>query len=81
MYNICPVELSRIFLLYDLYVMSKLLDFVDDVVDNLGSHREITYLRALLEDSRATGADHQVAIYQQTGNIDAVNRYLMQQIM
>ena len=30
--------------------LSELLDFVNDVVDDLGSHREINYLRSLLED-------------------------------
>ena len=61
--------------------ISELLDFVDDVVDDLGSRCEINYLRALLEDPRGTGADRQIAIYQQTGSVDAVVRYLMQQAL
>jgi carboxylate-amine ligase len=59
--------------------LSELLDFVNDVVDDLGSRREINYLRSLLEDPRGTGADRQIAIYQQTGSVDAVIRLLMQQ--
>ena len=59
--------------------LSELLDFVNDVVDDLGSHREINYLRSLLEDPRGTGADRQIAIYQQTGSLDAVIKLLMQQ--
>ncbi len=59
--------------------LSELLDFVNDVVDDLGSRREINYLRSLLEDPRGTGADRQIAIYQQTGSLDAVIRLLMQQ--
>ena len=59
----------------------ELLDFVDDVLDDLGSRNEIAYLRALLTDPRGTGADRQIALYQQTGSIDGVIRLLMQQSM
>lgn len=58
-----------------------LLDFVDDMLDDLGSRREIDYLRALLDDPRGTGADRQIAVYQQTGNVQAVTQYLMQQTL
>ncbi len=61
--------------------IGELLDFVDDVVDDLGSRREMNYLRKLLEDPRGTGADRQVAVYQETGSIDAVTQFLMQQTM
>jgi carboxylate-amine ligase len=57
------------------------LDFVDDVLDDLGCQREINYLRALLEDPRGTGADRQVAVYQETGSTLAVTHFLMQQTM
>jgi carboxylate-amine ligase len=59
--------------------IEELLDFVADVLDDLGSHTEMQYLRALLEDPAGTGADRQIAIYEQTGSIDAVTHYLMQQ--
>ena len=59
----------------------ELLDFVDDVLDDLGSRNEIDYLWALLNDPRGTGADRQIALYQQTGSIDAIIRLLMQQTM
>jgi carboxylate-amine ligase len=59
--------------------LSELLDFVNDVVDDLGSRSEINYLRRLLADPRATGADRQIAIYQQTASLEAVIRLLMQQ--
>ena len=61
--------------------IGELLDFVDDVVDDLGSRQEMNYLRKLLEDPRGTGADRQVAVYQETGSIDAVIQFLMQQTM
>lgn len=59
----------------------ELLDFVDDVVDDLGSRLEMNYLLTLLEDSRGTGADRQLAVFQETGSMDAVNQFLMQQTM
>jgi carboxylate-amine ligase len=67
---------------YGLHVhIGELLDFVDDMLDDLGSRREINYLRKLLEDPRGTGADRQVVVYQETGSIDALIRFLMQQTM
>jgi carboxylate-amine ligase len=61
--------------------IGELLDFVDDVVDDLGSRREMNYVHKLLADPRGTGADRQVAVYQETGNIDDLIRFLMQQTM
>ena len=57
------------------------LDFVDDVIDDLGSRREINYLRGLMEDRRGTGADRQIAVYRETGSTQAVTQFLMQQTM
>jgi carboxylate-amine ligase len=34
-----------------------------------------------LDDPRGTGADRQVAVYQQTGSLDSVIELLMQQTM
>jgi carboxylate-amine ligase len=59
--------------------IGELLDFVYDVLDDLGSRHEINYLRMLLEDPRGGGADRQLMIYQQTGSMDAVIQFLMQQ--
>jgi glutamate---cysteine ligase / carboxylate-amine ligase len=61
--------------------ISELLDFVDDVLDDLGSRHEINHLRGVLEDPHGTGADHQIAIYEETGSIDDVIQFLMQQTM
>src|SRR5437763_7913848 len=61
--------------------ISELLDFVDDVIDDLGSRREMNYLRGLLDGPEGTGADRQIAIYEQTGSMDAVIKLLMQQTM
>jgi carboxylate-amine ligase len=59
----------------------QLLDFVDDVLDDLGSRHEINNLRALLEDPRGTGADRQLAIYHETNDFQAITRYLVETAM
>ena len=59
----------------------ELLDFIDDVIDDLGSRDEIQYLRMLLDDPRGTGADRQIAIYQQSNDINKVTQYLIQQML
>jgi carboxylate-amine ligase len=61
--------------------ISELLDFVDDVIDDLGSRAEINHLRDVLEDPHGTGADHQVAVYEETGSLYDVVQFLMQQTM
>ena len=61
--------------------LHELLDLVEDVVDDLGSRREMTYLRALLEDPRGTGADRQIAVYQQRANVQDVIRLLLAETM
>lgn len=59
--------------------ISELLDFVDEVVDDLGTRREMNHLRELLADLRGTGADQQIAVYKETGSLQAVAHFLMQQ--
>ena len=43
----------------------ELLDFVDDVLDDLGSRHEVEYIRQILD--HGTGADRQLAVFEQTG--------------
>jgi len=59
--------------------ISELLDFVNDVIDDLGSRQEMNYMRKLLEDPRGTGADRQLEVYQETGSMNAVIEFLIQQ--
>jgi len=48
----------------------ELLDFVDDVLDPLGSRKEVEHIHTILQ--RGTSADEQLEIYQQTGDLKAV---------
>ena len=48
----------------------ELLDFVDDVLDDLGSRKEVEHIHTILE--RRTSADDQLRIYQETNDLTAV---------
>jgi glutamate---cysteine ligase / carboxylate-amine ligase len=61
--------------------ISETLDFVDDVVDDLGSRQEMNYLRALMLIPNGTGADRQIAVYEQSGDIHKVVELLLEQTM
>jgi carboxylate-amine ligase len=56
----------------------ELLDFVDDVVDELGSRHEINYIPKILENG--TGADRQLKVYEQSGgDLKKVVDYIVSQ--
>ena len=57
----------------------ELLDFIDDVVDELGGRESINYVHTILKDG--TGADRQLKIYQQTGKMESVVDYIIEQTM
>ncbi len=48
----------------------ELLELVDDVVDDLGSRREVEYLQTLLDEG--SSADRQLATYRETGDLKQV---------
>jgi len=53
-----------------------LLDFVDEVVDPLGSREEIEHIHTMLD--RGTSADEQLRVYEETGgDFNAVVDMLM----
>jgi len=56
-------------------LIHELLAFVDDVVDELGSREEIGYIHEILR--HGTGADRQIAVWQQTNDIRAVVDYIV----
>jgi len=55
----------------------ELLAFVDDVVDGLGSRREVEYVQKILSDG--TSAERQLQVYQATGDLRAVARSLVEE--
>ena len=52
----------------------ELLDFVDDVVDELGSRHRLSYIHKILE--QGTGADRQLAVYEPNKNLVEVTSYI-----
>lgn len=61
--------------------LRETLDFVDDLVDDLGSRREIDYMRALLDDPLGTGADRQMAVYEKSNSPSDVTQFLIKRTM
>ena len=55
----------------------ELLEFVDDVVDELGSRRALEYVERILEEG--TSADRQLAVFRQTGDLRAVVQWLVEE--
>ena len=51
-------------------LIRELLDFVDDVLDDLGSRQEVEHIHAILE--RGTSADEQLRVYRETSDLTAV---------
>lgn len=56
-------------------LLLEYLQFVDDVVDDLGSRKEIDRIRTILETG--TGADRQVRIFRETGDLKKVVDYII----
>jgi carboxylate-amine ligase len=58
-------------------LIREYLEFVDDVVDELGSREEIEYIYTMLE--QGTGADRQLRVYQDTGDLKKVVDYIIEE--
>ncbi|HEY0079039.1 MAG TPA: carboxylate-amine ligase [Pyrinomonadaceae bacterium] len=57
----------------------ELLDFVDDVLDELDSRKEVEHIHTILQ--RGTSADEQLRVFQETNSLEAVVDMLMQRTM
>ena len=60
-------------------LLYELLDFVDDVVDDLGSRNAINHLYKMIENG--TGADRQLKIFEETNNLVTVVDYIHDQFL
>ncbi len=58
-------------------LIRELLQFVDDVVDELDSREEISYVHKILE--MGTGADRQLRVFEQTQDLKAVVDYIIEE--
>src|SRR5580692_3779094 len=57
----------------------ELLDFIDDVVDQLGSRHALGYVKKILD--RGTGADRQLETYEKTNSLTHVVDYIHSQFL
>jgi glutamate---cysteine ligase / carboxylate-amine ligase len=57
----------------------ELLEFVDDVVDDLGSRKAIEYVYTILNEG--TGADRQLKVFSETGSLTNVVDYITHQTL
>ena len=55
----------------------ELLEFVDDVVDDLGSRSAVEYVNTILNEG--TSAERQLRVYQATGDLKEVVRHLVKE--
>jgi carboxylate-amine ligase len=55
----------------------ELLEFVDDVVDELGSREAVEYVHTVLREG--TSADRQLAVFRETGDLKAVVRHVVEE--
>jgi carboxylate-amine ligase len=60
-------------------LMPELVEFVDDVVDDLGSRAAVEYVYRILEEG--TSADRQVAVFERTGDLKAVVDHLAEETL
>jgi glutamate---cysteine ligase / carboxylate-amine ligase len=56
-------------------LIGEILEFISDVVDELGSREEIGYIERILE--RGTGADRQLKVFHETGDLKQVVDYMI----
>jgi carboxylate-amine ligase len=55
----------------------ELLEFVDDVVDDLGSRAALQYVHTIIEEG--TSADRQLEVFRKTGDLKAVVQWLVEE--
>lgn len=58
-------------------LMEEYLEFVDDVVDELGSRNEIEYIRTMLKNG--SGADRQLKVFRETGDLKKVVDFIVEE--
>ncbi|MCS6916792.1 MAG: carboxylate-amine ligase [Chitinophagales bacterium] len=60
-------------------LLEELIAFVDDVVDELNCREEVAYLRQIVRNG--TGADRQLRIWEQTGDLKKVVDYIAEETL
>jgi carboxylate-amine ligase len=60
-------------------LLDELMNFVDDVVDDLGSRSALNFVRKMIEEG--TGADRQLAVFKETNSLVCVVDYIHEQFL
>jgi carboxylate-amine ligase len=60
-------------------LIMELLEFIDDVVDELGSRSAIDYVQTMLD--RGTGADRQLKVFEETGDLVKVVDFILEETL
>lgn len=60
-------------------LLHELLDFVDDVVDHLGSRHAVAFVQKIME--RGTGADRQLEVFRTTQSLTSVVEYIRSEFL
>lgn len=58
-------------------LMNELLEFIDDVVDELDCRRDVNYVYQMIQ--QGSGADRQLAVFRETGDLKKVAKYVVEQ--
>src|SRR5271157_4819130 len=58
-------------------LIGEILEFVADVSDELGSRREVGYIRTIMENGN--GADRQLRVFRETGDLKKVVDYMIEE--
>jgi carboxylate-amine ligase len=58
-------------------LIEEYLGFVDDVLDDLDCREEVEYIREIMK--MGTGADRQLRVYHETGDMKAVMDYVIEE--
>lgn len=64
---------------YTRVLIYELLDFIDDVVDHLGSRHRLGQVQKIIENG--TGADRQLKVYEETKDLKAVTQFIQSQFL
>jgi glutamate---cysteine ligase / carboxylate-amine ligase len=59
------------------HLINEIIEFVDDVADELGTRQELSYVYRILE--QGTGADRQLRVFRETGDLKAVVDYMVEE--
>src|SRR4026208_24670 len=77
--DVCRIDFGKQEEVNTRALIYELLDFIDPVIDHLGSRHRIAFVHKILEGG--TGADRQLAVFEQTKSLKSVAEYIHTQFL